>query len=116
MVEQAANLVQLDMVEQQLELGLSDAPEQAVITGQGDLSYSMAECCQPVPGDLIVGVADDNDLVNVHRQDCLQALRADVYGRLMKLEWMHAASVTFPVMSRWRLTTGLDSYMTLLAS
>ncbi|NBS26917.1 MAG: bifunctional (p)ppGpp synthetase/guanosine-3',5'-bis(diphosphate) 3'-pyrophosphohydrolase, partial [Gammaproteobacteria bacterium] len=30
-------------------------------------------------------------------QDCLQALRADVYGRLMRLEWTEAMEATFPV-------------------
>lgn len=96
-VEHAADLIQLDMVEHQLELQIADAPAQALIAGQGDLSYVMADCCQPVLGDLIVGVGDDNDLVSVHRQDCLQALRADVYGRLMRLEWKDSVEVTFPV-------------------
>ncbi len=97
-VEEAADLVNLDLADQQLDLGIEEAAEEtSMITGQGDLGCTMAECCQPVPGDLIVGVADDNELVHVHRQDCLQALRADVYGRLMRLEWTDAVEVTFPV-------------------
>lgn len=97
-VEEAADLVNLDMSEHQLNLGIDDAGDEAsMITGQGDLTIMMAECCQPVPGDLIVGVADENELVHVHRQDCLQALRADVYGRMMRLEWMEAVEITFPV-------------------
>ena len=96
-VEKAAGLIQLDMVEHQLELQIPDLPDEALITGQGDLGYTMADCCQPVPGDLIVGVVDDLDLVHVHRQDCLQALRADIYGRLMQLEWKDTVEVTFPV-------------------
>ena len=97
-VEEAADLVNLDMSEQQLTFDIEESKEDAsLITGQGDLDCTLADCCQPVPGDLIVGVADDKDLVYVHRQDCLQALRADVYGRLIRLEWADAVEVTFPV-------------------
>lgn len=96
-VEQAADLVQLDITDHQLDLGIDEHQKQSLISGQGDLAYEMADCCQPVPGDLIVGVVDPHELVFVHRQDCLQALRADVYGRLMRLEWQDSVQVTFPV-------------------
>ncbi len=97
-VEEAVDLVDLDIGHHQLTLGIDDVTEeQPPITGQGDLHYVMAECCQPVPGDLIVGVIDDEDVANVHRQDCLQALRGDVYGRLIRLEWRDALQVTVPV-------------------
>ena len=97
-VEDAADLVSLDMESHQLELGIENGErEEAWITGQGDLAYEMAECCQPVPGDMILGITDDKDLVTVHRQDCLQALRADVFGHQMNLEWRDAVQVTFPV-------------------
>lgn len=96
-VDQAADLVNLDMGRHQLDLELGEKQDQPIISGQGDLGYQMADCCQPVPGDLIVGVADDRDVVNVHRQDCLQALRADVLGRMMQLEWREAGPVKFPV-------------------
>ncbi len=96
-VEEAADLVQLDISDHQLVLDIGIAENKATITGQGDLGYEMSECCQPVPGDLIVGVVDDADRVHVHRHDCLQALKADVYGRLMSLEWKESVEVTFPV-------------------
>ena len=96
-VEEAADLVQLDISDHQLDLDIGAAEDKATIKGQGDLDYEMSECCQPVPGDLIVGVVDDADLVHVHRHDCLQALKADVYGRLMSLEWKESVEVTFPV-------------------
>jgi GTP pyrophosphokinase len=96
-VEEAADLVQLDISDHQLVLDIGAAEDKATIRGQGDLGYEMSECCQPVPGDLIVGVVDDADRVHVHRHDCLQALKADVYGRLMTLEWKESVEVTFPV-------------------
>ena len=93
-VEEAADLVHLERAKQQPE---AETGEGALIRGQGDLGVTIADCCQPVPGDLIVGIEDDKDLVHVHRHDCLQTLRADVYGRLMRLEWTDEVKVTFPV-------------------
>ena len=95
-VEEALDIIELDMAGQP-STGARETPDEAFITGQGDLECAMADCCQPVPGDLIVGVVDDEDTVQVHWQDCLQALRADVYGRLVKLEWRDKVEVTFPV-------------------
>lgn len=96
-VDEAADLADLDMADHQLTLGFREDDSPSLITGQGDLDYVMAECCQPVPGDSIVGVADDEDLIHVHRQDCLQALRADVNDRQLRLEWKDSVEITFPV-------------------
>ena len=100
LVEDAAGLVQFGGG--QLDLGMVQADEQLaedeiLVSGQGELGYAMADCCQPVPGDLIVGVIDEHELVAVHRQDCLQALRGDVLGSKIKLEWQEAVRKTFPV-------------------
>ncbi|MEX0942078.1 MAG: bifunctional (p)ppGpp synthetase/guanosine-3',5'-bis(diphosphate) 3'-pyrophosphohydrolase [Pseudomonadales bacterium] len=99
-VEQAAEMVQLDLSDQQLSLLVSETKGQdaeTLIAGIGDLDYQIAECCNAVPGDSIVGVVDDAGVVRIHQQDCLQALRADLYGRLMRLEWKENAPRTVPV-------------------
>jgi GTP pyrophosphokinase len=74
-----------------------DERPETLIAEIGDLDYVISDCCGPVPGDSIVGVVDDSDLVTVHREDCLEALRADVFGRSMKLEWQKKVSRVFPV-------------------
>ncbi|MBT7369187.1 MAG: bifunctional (p)ppGpp synthetase/guanosine-3',5'-bis(diphosphate) 3'-pyrophosphohydrolase, partial [Gammaproteobacteria bacterium] len=72
-VEKATDLVSLDVSSHQLDLEMEEeSGEQVWITGQADMAYVMAECCQPVPGDMIVGVVDEDDVVAVHREDCLQ--------------------------------------------
>jgi GTP pyrophosphokinase len=97
-VEAAAELVSLELSSNQLDLGLESQTEQEnLIIGQGDLPYSLAVCCQPVPGDLILGIVNETDLLAVHREDCLQVLKADVHGRMMQLEWRDVVEVTFPV-------------------
>ena len=87
-----------ELQDSQLSLEFSDiGPEKVIVAGLGGKAYTMAECCNPVPGDSIVGVIDDDALVHVHLQDCLQALQADVYGRLIRLDWQDEVNATFPV-------------------
>ena len=97
-VEDAVELFSPDMSVHQPDLEIDNAVREEIwITGQGDLEYEMAECCQPVPGDMILGIIGENERVAVHREDCLQVLKADVYGRMMQLEWLDSVQVTFPV-------------------
>lgn len=69
----------------------------ALVAGMGDRDYLMAKCCNPVLGDPIAGIIDDQDTVNVHLHDCIQVLNADVYGRLMRLNWREDVQTSFPV-------------------
>ncbi len=99
LVEQVAERVSLDDGEHQLNLVLSDAEisSDRLIQGIGDLGYELAECCSPTPGAAIVGVIRDDDIVVIHQQDCLQALRADIYGHLVRLDWSADDARSFPV-------------------
>ena len=69
----------------------------ALVAGMGDRNYLIAKCCDPVLGDPIAGIIDDQDIVNVHLHDCIQVLNADVYGRLMRLTWREDVQAVFPV-------------------
>ncbi len=99
-VDIAAEMADPTAGESQLTLGLHDEElEQGdlLVAGLGGLDYIISDCCNPVPGDSIVGVIDDDNTVHVHLQDCLQALKADVYGRIMRLDWEDKVDTTFPV-------------------
>ena len=55
------------------EAGGNGGPERgqdAVLEGVGDLMVSYAGCCQPVPGDEIVGYVTRGQGVTVHRRSC----------------------------------------------
>jgi len=100
LAEIAAEIVEFDVQGSQLKLGLEDsnaASKELMVAGLGGLDYVISDCCRPVPGDSIVGVIDDDNMVHVHLQDCLQALKADVYGRIMRLDWKKEVNATFPV-------------------
>lgn len=51
--------------------------------------YKIADCCQPIPGDNVLGFIDSNDTVVVHKCDCPVALKLQAnYGnRILSAEW-----------------------------
>ncbi len=76
------------------------APNAGVtIQGVGNLLTRMARCCNPVPGDAIVGFITRGQGVTVHRSDCPNALRHhDEHGeRLIEVGWGESGGATYPV-------------------
>jgi len=39
------------------------------------LSYQSAECCNPIPGDPVIGFIDDSGKVHIHKKSCPEAQR-----------------------------------------
>ena len=57
------------------------------VLGTGDLLTRMARCCNPVPGDKIIGYVTRGEGVTVHRQDCSNVAHQDEKERLVEVEW-----------------------------
>jgi len=59
------------------------------IEGVGNLLTSMARCCQPVPGDEVVGYITLGRGVSVHRQDCPNILHSSEKQRqrFIQVSW-----------------------------
>ena len=59
-----------------------------MIQGISDLMLHLAKCCNPVPGDDIVGYVTKGRGVTIHRSDCRNiANNKDSQGRLIEVEW-----------------------------
>ncbi len=43
--------------------------------GNEESNYQLAKCCSPIPGDEVVAVRQDNDILLVHRTDCATAVK-----------------------------------------
>ena len=69
------------------------------VLGVGDLLTHIASCCQPVPGDEIIGFITRGRGVSIHRKDCTNILNEDERERLVNVEWGEAG-VSFPVSIR----------------
>ena len=75
----------------------TDEPLPPILRGVGDFEHLMETCCKPESGDLIVGLIDDKNVVHVHKQECLFALRPESHNKLIQLEWQTQIKQTFPV-------------------
>ncbi|HYA37962.1 MAG TPA: ACT domain-containing protein, partial [Candidatus Methylomirabilis sp.] len=74
-------------------------PAGVTIQGVGNLLTRMARCCNPLPGDPIVGFITRGQGVTIHRQDCPNALRHhDEHDeRLIEVSWGAETGQTYPV-------------------
>ena len=67
-----------------------------LVKGVDDILIRFGKCCQPVPGDPIVGYITRGYGVTVHRTNCVNALRLNP-ERQIEVEWNQEASETYPV-------------------
>jgi guanosine-3',5'-bis(diphosphate) 3'-pyrophosphohydrolase len=58
------------------------------IQGLGNMMFRFARCCQPVPGEKIIGFISRGRGISIHRSDCPEALKmkADP-ARLVEVQW-----------------------------
>ena len=80
-------------------LGIGRRPPGGIrIQGVDNVMVSFARCCQPVPGDRVVGIVTVGRGVSVHRQDCPNTFGDRVpTERRVPVEWDVGLSETFPV-------------------
>jgi GTP pyrophosphokinase len=73
-----------------------------VIEGVGNLMVAMAGCCNPVPGDPIVGFVTKGRGVSVHRADCrsLMNLMTRHPERVIAVQWGGRREDRYPVRIR----------------
>jgi GTP pyrophosphokinase len=69
------------------------------IQGVGNLMTQIAGCCQPLPGDAIVGYITQGRGVTIHRQDCASVLQlaGREPERIIQVSWGPAPVLTYPV-------------------
>ncbi|MGB9594359.1 MAG: ACT domain-containing protein, partial [Anaerolineae bacterium] len=58
---------------------------------------TLAKCCNPLPGDDIVGYITRGRGVTIHRRDCPNLLARTDRERLIQVDWGVAKRQTYPV-------------------
>ncbi len=58
-----------------------------IVQGSHDLKVRMARCCNPVPGDSIVGFVTRGRGITIHRADCLNIANNLDSERMLQAEW-----------------------------
>jgi len=77
------------------------AAEAVTVLGLKGLLTAMARCCNPTPGDEIIGYITRGHGATIHRQDCPNILRIRDRERLVKVSWGENVR-TYPVPIRIR--------------
>ncbi|MDD5289010.1 MAG: bifunctional (p)ppGpp synthetase/guanosine-3',5'-bis(diphosphate) 3'-pyrophosphohydrolase [Dehalococcoidales bacterium] len=75
-------------------------PKKAVssirVLGAGDMLTSLAQCCNAVPGDEIIGFVTRSRGVSIHRKDCVNIVNEEEKERLIPVDWGQT-DLTYPV-------------------
>lgn len=60
-----------------------------IVEGQSNMLTRLAKCCNPIPGDDIVGYVTKGRGVTVHRRDCQNAIRdiENAQTRMLNIRW-----------------------------
>ena len=72
------------------------------------LDYTLATCCNPIPGDKVFGFITINDGIKVHKENCPNAvaLQARYAYRIMKAKWIDSKQQDFKAIL---LIKGIDN-------
>jgi GTP pyrophosphokinase len=72
------------------------------------LNYSLAKCCNPIPGDKVFGFLTINDGIKVHKTDCPNAvsLQSNYAYRIMSAKWIDSTQQEFTAQIQ---LSGLDN-------
>jgi len=57
------------------------------VLGVGDLLTQLARCCNPLPGDPIIGYITRSHGITVHRKDCINVINVEDKRRLIEVNW-----------------------------
>ena len=67
-----------------------------IVKGVEDILVRFGKCCQPVPGDAIIGFITRGFGVTVHRANCANVAKTNP-ERLIEVEWAQKTAEAFPV-------------------
>jgi (p)ppGpp synthase/HD superfamily hydrolase len=102
----AAKVLQTEREEYEEELKLPAVAPPPLATpgirvkGVGNLLTKLARCCNPLPGDEIIGYVTRGRGVTIHRKDCLNMLRREDAERFIEVDWGRSIQQTYPVVIR----------------
>jgi guanosine-3',5'-bis(diphosphate) 3'-pyrophosphohydrolase len=75
---------------------IKPSADTVTVLGLKGILTSIARCCNPVPGDAIIGYITRGRGATIHRQDCPNILRVNEHERIVKVSWGEPQK-TYPV-------------------
>ena len=67
-----------------------------IVAGVHGMHCEVAQCCQPIPGEPVIGYISRGQGVKVHRRDCKNVQNAET-ERLIEVTYVGASNETYPV-------------------
>ncbi len=87
-INPAASHITAMLAEMKPRHSKSKASHGILVEGEAGVLVRLARCCNPVPGDVIVGYITRGRGVSVHRADCLNVLNnQEEYERMITVDW-----------------------------
>ena len=88
------------------------------------LSYKVADCCNPIPGDPIIGFIDEDGQVVIHKKVCPEAisLASSEGGQIINAKWTKHTILSFLArielkgIDRLGIVNDITKYITLQLS
>lgn len=77
----------------------SQSDNAVIVDGMSDVMVRMARCCNPIPGDNIIGYITRGRGITVHKEDCTR-VDAETLLRNIKVNWNKGLSFSHPVSVR----------------
>lgn len=79
---------------------LHEKPESLLLSkkhAKGKIDYTLANCCNPIPGDDVIGFFQSSGIIDIHRTTCKDATKLmSTYGNsIVKTKWRDKGSVEF---------------------
>jgi GTP pyrophosphokinase len=88
------------------------------VKGERGVLTQIAQCCKPVPGDLITGYITRGKGISVHRKSCKNVTNVQNQERLVEVEWDTGGRQLYPVaikIEAWDRTGLLRDIATVIA-
>lgn len=62
-----------------------------------ELDYSVSKCCNPIPGDDVIGLVFPNEPIQIHKTNCEKAIKLmSQFGKnIVKAKWKHKEGIAF---------------------
>ena len=82
---------------EELVITTKEDDEKKYISDFNTLEYSVSDCCNPLPGDNVMGLIFPNEPIQIHLTNCEVAIRLmSQHGKnIVKAKWKQKAGITF---------------------
>ncbi len=78
-----------DSLKKQINDKLKENPKELILGNVDEVKWNAAKCCNPIPGDDVIGYIKNDDVIEIHRVNCPTAIQlmTKFGNRIIKAKW-----------------------------